>query len=108
MATKWSPPVAISLPEVAPSAPQGIHFSGKSHLSNIFLKKFKGIKINAHSFKNEHLREIKAHENIVLENNGKIPFNPEGDQDRADLIEVMLANPKKMHRTRDKRSFYKI
>ena len=46
----------------------GDNFSGKSHLSNIFLKKFKGIKINAHSFKNEHLREIKAHENIVLEN----------------------------------------
>lgn len=26
-----------------------------------------------------------------MENNGKIPFNPEGDQDRADLIEVMIA-----------------
>jgi len=46
----------------------GDNFSGKSHLSNIFLKKFKGIKINAHSFKNEDLHEIKVHENIILEN----------------------------------------
>ena len=46
----------------------GEKFSGKSHLVNIFLKKFKGIKINAHSFKNEHLNEIKVYENIVLEN----------------------------------------
>ena len=46
----------------------GDNFSGKSHLANIFLKKFKGIKINAHSFKNEHLNEIKIYENIVLEN----------------------------------------
>ena len=46
----------------------GDNFSGKSHLANIFLKKFKGIKINAHSFKNENLHEIKVYENIILEN----------------------------------------
>ena len=46
----------------------GENFSGKSHLANIFLKKFKGIKINAHSFKNENLQEIKIYENIILEN----------------------------------------
>ena len=46
----------------------GDNFLGKSHLANIFLKKFKGIKINAHSFKNEHLNEIKVYENIILEN----------------------------------------
>ena len=46
----------------------GDNFSGKSHLANIFLKKFKGIKINAHSFKSEHLHEIKVYENIILEN----------------------------------------
>jgi len=34
----------------------GEKHSGKSHLSNIFLKKFKGIKINAHSFKNDELK----------------------------------------------------
>ena len=46
----------------------GDNFSGKSHLANIFLKKFKGIKIDSHSFKNEHLNEIKVYENIILEN----------------------------------------
>jgi len=46
----------------------GENFSGKSHLANIFLKKFKGIKINAHSFKNENLQEVKIYENIILEN----------------------------------------
>ena len=46
----------------------GDNFSGKSHLTNIFLKKFKGIKINSHSLKNENLQELKIHENIILEN----------------------------------------
>ena len=46
----------------------GDKFSGKSHLTNIFLKKFKGIKINAHSLKNENLNEIKVYENVILEN----------------------------------------
>ena len=46
----------------------GDNFSGKSHLANIFLKKFKGIKISAHSLKSENLQEIKVHENIILEN----------------------------------------
>jgi len=46
----------------------GDKYSGKSHLINIFLKKFKGIIIDAYSFKNEHLKKIKIYENIVLEN----------------------------------------
>ena len=46
----------------------GDKFSGKSHLANIFLKKFKGIKIDANSFKNKKLQEIKIYENIILEN----------------------------------------
>jgi len=46
----------------------GDNFSGKSHLANIFLKKFKGIKFNAQLFKSEHLQEIKIYENIILEN----------------------------------------
>ena len=46
----------------------GTNFSGKSHLANIFLKKFKGIKINAHLFNNKNLQEIKIYENIILEN----------------------------------------
>ena len=46
----------------------GENFSGKTHLINIFLKKFKGIKFEAKSFKNENLKEIKIYQNIVLEN----------------------------------------
>ena len=46
----------------------GEKFSGKTHLTNIFLKKFKGIKIEAKKFKNENLKELKVHENIVLDN----------------------------------------
>ena len=46
----------------------GETFSGKTHLINIFLKKFKGIKFEASLIKNENLNEIKIYQNIVLEN----------------------------------------
>ena len=46
----------------------GEKFSGKTHLTNIFLRKFKGIKIEAKNFKDEDLKELKIHENIVLDN----------------------------------------
>jgi chromosomal replication initiation ATPase DnaA len=46
----------------------GEKFSGKTHLINIFLKKFKGIKFEASSISNDDLKEIKIHQNIVLEN----------------------------------------
>ena len=46
----------------------GEKFSGKTHLANIFLKKFKGIKIETKNFKNENLKELKVYENIVLDN----------------------------------------
>ena len=46
----------------------GEKFSGKTHLINIFLKKFKGIKIEASNINNHILKEIKLHQNIVLEN----------------------------------------
>jgi chromosomal replication initiation ATPase DnaA len=46
----------------------GEKFSGKTHLTNIFLKKFKGIKIEAKNFKDENLKELKMHENIILDN----------------------------------------
>ena len=48
----------------------GENFSGKTHLINIFLKKFKGIKFEANKIKNENLKEIKIHQNIILENLG--------------------------------------
>ena len=46
----------------------GEKFSGKTHLINIFLKKFNGIKIEANNISNQFLNEIKIYENIVIEN----------------------------------------
>ena len=46
----------------------GEKYSGKTHLTNIFLKKFKGFKIKANSFENKNLNDIKIHENIILDN----------------------------------------
>ena len=45
----------------------GEKYSGKTHLSNILLKNFKGNKINSTSFKNEDFKNLKIYENIVLE-----------------------------------------
>ncbi|MDB4216919.1 DnaA/Hda family protein [Candidatus Pelagibacter sp.] len=54
----------------------GEKFSGKTHLINIFLEKFKGIKIEANEIDNEFLKKIKVFENIVIENlNDKIDEN---------------------------------
>ena len=49
----------------------GENFSGKTHLVNIFLRKFKGIKFEANLLNNDNLKEIKIHQNIVLENLNK-------------------------------------
>ena len=53
----------------------GQKFSGKSHLVNIFLEKFKGIKIEANELTNETLKQIKIFENIIIEN-----FNDQIDE----------------------------
>ena len=45
----------------------GEKFSGKSHLINIFLDKYKGIKINSEDISNDFLQSIKIYENIVVE-----------------------------------------
>ena len=45
----------------------GEKFSGKTHLTNIFLKKFNGIKISASEISNQLLQEIKIYENIIIE-----------------------------------------
>jgi chromosomal replication initiation ATPase DnaA len=45
----------------------GEKFSGKSHLVNIFLKKYRGIKLNASLLTNSDLKKIKIYENIILE-----------------------------------------
>ena len=49
----------------------GDKYSGKTHLINIFLKRFKGIKFEASLFNNDNLKEIKVHQNIILENLSK-------------------------------------
>ena len=46
----------------------GEKYSGKSHLSDIFLKKHNGFKIDAKFFNNKALKKLKVHENIIIEN----------------------------------------
>ena len=41
----------------------GENFSGKTHLINIFLDKFKGIKIEANDITNQSLKQLKIYEN---------------------------------------------
>jgi chromosomal replication initiation ATPase DnaA len=45
----------------------GEKFSGKSHLVNIFLQRNNGFKFYAKDLDNEHLNNIKIHENIIIE-----------------------------------------
>jgi len=45
----------------------GERYSGKTHLTNIFLKKFNGIRIEASLLNDENLKAVKLYQNIVLE-----------------------------------------
>ena len=45
----------------------GEKFSGKTHITNIFLKKFNGIKIESSLLNEENLKAIKPYQNIILE-----------------------------------------
>ena len=45
----------------------GEKFSGKSHLVNIFLKKFDGIKVSANELDDNFLLKLKSFKNIILE-----------------------------------------
>ena len=45
----------------------GEKFSGKTHLTNIFLKKFNGIRVKSNLLNNEYLKKIKPCQNVVLE-----------------------------------------
>ena len=45
----------------------GEKYSGKTHLVNIFLSKFKGVKLDFKSLSDESLKDIKVHQNIILE-----------------------------------------
>ncbi len=46
----------------------GEKFSGKTHLTNIFLSKNKGIKFNEKEIDDEVYKKFKLHENIVIDN----------------------------------------
>ncbi len=46
----------------------GEKFSGKTHLINIFLKKYKGTKIEANLLCDNDFKKIKIFQNIILEN----------------------------------------
>jgi chromosomal replication initiation ATPase DnaA len=46
----------------------GEKLSGKTHLMNMFIKKFNGTKIEANLFKDEDFKLIKVHQNIIIEN----------------------------------------
>ena len=45
----------------------GEKFSGKTHLTDIFIKKFKGKKIKGSQFNDETLREFKIFENLIID-----------------------------------------
>jgi len=45
----------------------GEKFSGKTHLTNIFLKKFNGIRIESNLLNDDNLKSIKPYQNVVLE-----------------------------------------
>ena len=45
----------------------GEKYSGKTHLVNIFLNKFKGVRLDFKSLSDESLKNIKVHQNIILE-----------------------------------------
>jgi len=51
----------------------GEKYSGKTHLVNIFLKKYKGKKINSRELNDDLLKEFKLHENIILDDFDNIP-----------------------------------
>ena len=45
----------------------GAKYSGKSHIVNIFLKKFKGIKVDSKTFDENKLNMVDKYQNIILE-----------------------------------------
>jgi chromosomal replication initiation ATPase DnaA len=45
----------------------GDEYSGKTHLINIFLKEFKGIKLDSITLNEDNLQKIKPYQNIIIE-----------------------------------------
>ena len=50
----------------------GEKFSGKTHLSNIFLSKNNGIKVDENNINNEIFKKLKLYENIIIDNYSNI------------------------------------
>lgn len=50
----------------------GEKFSGKTHLTQIFLNKYNGTRLNANLLKSENLTDLRLYKNIILENLSKI------------------------------------
>jgi len=46
----------------------GERFSGKTHLTNIFLSKHNGIKVNENEINEEIFKKFKLHQNIIIDN----------------------------------------
>ena len=49
----------------------GERYSGKTHLVKIFLKKFKGIILNADTLSNSDIKNVKIYQNIILDDLSK-------------------------------------
>ena len=74
----------------------GENFSGKSHLVDIFLKKYRGVKFDTNNFNEQCLDEIKLYQNIVLEDltknvNQKILFSLYNIVEQDNKYLIMLA-----------------
>ena len=68
----------------------GEHYSGKSHLTSVFIDKYKGIKFNAKELNNDDLDKIKNYQNIVIED-----FNKEINENLIyTLIDLIERNNK--------------
>ena len=68
----------------------GEHYSGKSHLTSVFINKYKGIKFNANELNNDDLDRIKNYQNIVIED-----FNKEVNENLIyTLIDLIERNSK--------------
>lgn len=68
----------------------GEHYSGKSHLTSVFIDKYKGIKFNAKELNNDDLDKIKNYQNIVIED-----FNKEVNENLIyTLIDLIERNNK--------------
>ena len=53
----------------------GDKFCGKTHLTKIFIKKFKAFKIDAKNLSDDKIKEFKVHQNFILEDFDQVQLN---------------------------------